>query len=202
MYTHTIDNKSKITIDSDTEVIDLGENIFKNDNIYANISLTFVRASYGMDMRPDLIARAAYSNEEYTDLLLKYNNIQNPFSVQENDIFMLPSVMQIMDNIGTSAEANAITEDALIRAYKKYVSDSKKPDSNGSEQNNNAIPKSNNNTQNVEYKEANMADKGTSSVKEIAGTLYFGANSGMKCATDGMMTSEAIQAAIKNTIAN
>lgn len=198
MFKRTIDNKPKYENQDGIEIIDLGEPIFKNDNIYAGLPSTFVKVGMDMDMRPDLVSLAVYNDEEYTDLVMKYNDIQNPFSIQEGDVLIVPSVMKITDNITTAAQGKINDQDDLIRAHHQFVTDSKKPKSNGSEENTTQIKKTEN-TKEVPYKEANLADKGTECVKQVDTRLYFGANSGLKCATSGIETSDYIRKVIEKT---
>ena len=42
------------------------------------------------EMRPDLIALALYGDQNMTDLLLKYNAISNPFSLEKGTILFVP----------------------------------------------------------------------------------------------------------------
>ena len=59
----------------------------------SNVSSTKrVRVDSFTSMRPDLISHASYGSQDYTDLLLKYNGISNPFSIGEGQIFFIPDV--------------------------------------------------------------------------------------------------------------
>lgn len=42
--------------------------------------------------RPDSIASIYYGDSSKTELLLKYNNISNPFSINEGDILNIPNI--------------------------------------------------------------------------------------------------------------
>jgi len=42
--------------------------------------------------RPDLISDKYYRNTDYVDYILKYNNISNPFSLDEGDIILIPNI--------------------------------------------------------------------------------------------------------------
>lgn len=42
-------------------------------------------------MRPDLISFAAYGSDQYVDLILKANEISNPFSIDVGDVILIPS---------------------------------------------------------------------------------------------------------------
>jgi hypothetical protein len=40
--------------------------------------------------RPDLIALKYYKNIDFVEIILKYNNISNPFSINEGDVLIIP----------------------------------------------------------------------------------------------------------------
>lgn len=42
--------------------------------------------------RPDLLSYEAYNNVNYADILMKFNQITNPFSLEINDIVLAPSL--------------------------------------------------------------------------------------------------------------
>ena len=42
--------------------------------------------------RPDLVALKYYGDHSYTDLILKFNGISNPFSMSEGDTIEIPMV--------------------------------------------------------------------------------------------------------------
>ena len=41
-------------------------------------------------MRPDLVCKRIYDNQNYYELLLKYNGISNPFSLEEGEFLLTP----------------------------------------------------------------------------------------------------------------
>jgi hypothetical protein len=43
-------------------------------------------------MRPDLISMYAYGTDQYADLILKFNEISNPFSIAEGDVIIIPDL--------------------------------------------------------------------------------------------------------------
>ena len=43
-----------------------------------------VRVSEDYAMRPDLISMFAYGTDQYTDIILKFNGISNPFSLSNH----------------------------------------------------------------------------------------------------------------------
>lgn len=204
MFENTIDKKSTYKTTDGTELLDLGESIFEDKFIYNGIGYTFCKVPENMEMRPDLAAISAYNDVNYTELLLKYNNIQNPFTLYEDELLIIPSSTQIEKHVGTPVSEVNNKQDALIRNYHQYVDKNKLPNTVGSEKNNTSIKQSNNLTGNTatRFKEANLAPVGSTPIKEVNGRLYFGANSGIKCAADGITTADYFKEVIKNSIDN
>lgn len=50
----------------------------------------YIRVNEEERMRPDLISVRMYSDQKYYEALLKYNGISNPFSIDLNDILLVP----------------------------------------------------------------------------------------------------------------
>ena len=214
-FDRSIDNKQTYVDKNGNILFDLGESIFKDDQIFAGVPLSIYRVSSGMDMRADLVTLGAYGDYDSCETLLKYNNIQNPFTIQENDIIVVPSSVHIDKHVGIKTTEQRLSQDSLIRNFHKYIDENKVPDTPGSEQNNGKIQKTNgvkngnnngtgngasDNTKN--YKEANLADLGSHAIKEIDGKLYFGADSEMKCAVNGVNAADYLKTVINNTLKN
>ena len=74
-------------------VTDLTEPTLKPDfqSIHFNIKRT-ITVTEGYAMRPDLISMFAYGTDIYTDIILKFNEISNPFSIAEGDILLIPDL--------------------------------------------------------------------------------------------------------------
>lgn len=86
--------KLKNTIDRDgEEIID-----FLNPTYVVNFSSSefiiedIVLVNEEQVMRPDLISISAYGTDEYVDIILKVNEISNPFSIDLNDYIIIPSL--------------------------------------------------------------------------------------------------------------
>ena len=231
-FDRSIDSKQKYTDKNGTILVDLGESIFKDDQIFAGVPISIYRVAYGMDMRADLVSLAAYGDNDSCEILLKYNNIQNPFTIQENDVIVVPTSVHMNKHIGVKTTEQKLSQDSLIRQFHKYVDDKKVPETPGSEQNTTSVPKTNGNikggptsngynvgvgssvngasggvnsgvgTKVDNYKEANLASLGAHAIKEIDGKLYFGSDSEMKCATDGVNTADYLKTVINNTLKN
>lgn len=84
--------KPTITIDGE-DYIDLSVNSFISDDVFDSI-IGFEVVNEDHAMRPDLICLKWYNTTEHLDILLKANNIFNPYSIQEGDILIIPSIKE------------------------------------------------------------------------------------------------------------
>lgn len=75
------------------EILDLTEPtlIPKFDSVNFVIK-TFVLVTDELEMRPDLIAKLSLGSEDMVDVLLKCNQISNPFSIKSGDILVIPDI--------------------------------------------------------------------------------------------------------------
>ena len=136
-----------------------------------------------MVMRPDLVSIAEYDSDEYTDIILKYNNISNPFSLNKDDIILLPTINTIGNDIEDIIKNSdsSITDAQFIRNYHKYIDKSKAPTTIGSEKNNITIGKSSDSTLTSSggsggsdiYEEPNLPQNDNLWVKASGDRIYF-----------------------------
>lgn len=85
--------------------------------------------------RPDLISLAVYGNDEYTDLICKWNGISNPFELNEDMIISLPPVEYLrvgIKNRETTA-CELISKDSTIQKAKS-LNQRKKTDARSASQ--------------------------------------------------------------------
>lgn len=75
-----------------------------------------------MAMRPDLLSRAAYGTTDFWDMILKYNGYSNPFAIDEDDVFLIPSIDDMREQIAPSGAQDVIAD--TVR--KQYIDVSKK----------------------------------------------------------------------------
>lgn len=70
-------------------------------NLLSNISNTqissviidnFIEVDESVEMRPWAISYAAYGTIDYTDMLMKFNGIQNPYSIKRGDVIAIPNI--------------------------------------------------------------------------------------------------------------
>ena len=192
MIENSIDKKEKVFTNGEI-IVDLTKSCFidKNNN---DLIYTVRRVPYDMIMRMDLISNAQYGSDEYTDLLLKYNDISNPFTLNYNDIIFIPTLDSISNNIvNPTNDPNDNNKDAaLVRNYHKYIDKTKAPTTVGSQKNNISIDK--------ELTEPNMSPEDTSPIVLRNGRIYFDNNNNVECSTNGISASDFNIQKIKNEI--
>ena len=49
--------------------------------------------------RIDLIASSYYSDSNYVDYILKFNNISNPFAINVDDVLLIPAHMDVLADV-------------------------------------------------------------------------------------------------------
>lgn len=85
----TLDSKRIITLPNGEQIVDLTDQTLKYNDQDVTVFNT-VYCSKEMVMRADYIAQLTYNDSGKTEYLLKFNNISNPFSLNEGDAVMLP----------------------------------------------------------------------------------------------------------------
>lgn len=113
MFTHTLDKKPIIKGKDGEEIADLCVSIFDATALGASTSKVLTLTERYI-CRPDLISLDYYGTDEYTDLILKYNEISNPFSLVPGSLIALPEAIDVTKGIKTSM-VSSITAKAEIR---------------------------------------------------------------------------------------
>ena len=137
MFKNSIDNK-KVINKNGIEIVDFISRIF-NDKKIGDGVFNLYRVPESMKMRIDLVSLAAYGTDEYADILLKYNGISNPFTLNTDDILLVPTLDTIADDLIPLQSANNVAD--KIRNYHKYIDKSKAPSIVGSQPTNMKIDK-------------------------------------------------------------
>jgi hypothetical protein len=190
MFLNSLDKKPVFTRPDGIEVKDLTASMF---NLKSNnyVSYNIYKVPKEFVMRPDLISAAAYNNTIYAEIILKYNGISNPFSIQEGDMILIPNLDSVQTIItpekGTDADGSK-----LIRDSYKYIDPTK-------------IPKISNDFQNRQIvggaKEGalppNMAEEGETQIIYRNGRVYFAENVAT-CLQNGMSSAEFLTNVIKS----
>ena len=199
MFTKTLDSKGTYKIDQGIEVIDLADGIFDPNKAMTQIcSIYKVRKEY--EMRPDLISSVLYGTTDYTEMILKYSLINNPFALEKDDLIYGASMSDIYNPVKDTEIDNTGVFDA-VKNYHKYIDKSKVPEKPGSDKVNISIPSSNKDS------EANISKTGNTGLTVKDGKIYFGDiddqitkvdSSIVNCATNGTSLGEFLNAALRN----
>lgn len=196
MFSRSLDKKKTYIFDG-IEVVDLSESIFDPKKAMTQICTPY-KVSKELEMRPDLISKYLYGSTDYTEMLLKYSLINNPFSIERGDLIFAASLSNIYNPVKDTEMDTTGAFDA-VKNYHKYIDKNKVPDKAGSD----------NVTQKIEKSpsEANISKKGDSGLTVKNGKIYFGAideqlvpvdDALIECATDGTTLGEFLNATIKN----
>ena len=200
MFSRSLDAKKIYNIDNDIEAIDLSESIFDPNKAMTQICSIFkVRKEY--EMRPDLVSTALYGTSDYTEMILKYSLINNPFAIEKDDLIYAASLSDIYNPIkDTDIDNNGVFD--AVKNYHKYIDKSKVPEKPGSDKVNISIPSSNKDS------EANISKTGNTGLTVKDGKIYFGDiddqitkvdSSIVNCATNGTSLGEFLNAALRNS---
>lgn len=186
MFQHTLDSRKEIVdwegnrlIDLFPSVFDFKSNQIENYNVY-KVTENFV-------CRPDLVSLRYYGTTEKTEYILLYNGISNPFSLDKDDILMVPNPAQAdaqmknFDSESTSMNRFGLNRTLAIKNAYKYISEKKFPKANA----------------NLAFDNSNIGDTSTkrglptyevdtdaAAVVVRNGRVYFGQNSGLLSASD------------------
>lgn len=205
MFTNTIDNKPLFNKPNGEVIRDLTQSIFNLSNL-GGISYTLYKIPRDFEMRADLISQAAYNNTAYTEYILKYNGISNPFTIKSNDIILIPNLEQATKQTQPITTFGEGLNTKKIRDTYKYIDPTKVPKKDKSvEQFNNREFKETNasNLSSDSIKPGalppNIAQEGETNITYRNGRVYFGEGIGQSaCLTNGMTSSEFLTKVIKS----
>ena len=200
MFTRTLDSKGTYKTDQGIEVIDLADGIFDPNKAMSQIcSIYKVRKEY--EMRPDLVSSVLYGTTDYTEMILKYSLINNPFAIEKDDIIYGAAMSDIYNPVkDTTIDSTGVFD--AVKNYHKYIDKHKVPEKPGSDKVNISIPSSNKDS------EANISKTGNTGLTIKDGKIYFGDiddqitkvdSSIVNCATNGTSLGEFLNAALRNS---
>ncbi|MGL5691961.1 MAG: hypothetical protein ACRDD8_14225 [Bacteroidales bacterium] len=194
MFNYTIDNKPLIKDKNGIEIRNLCASTFKMDNVMIS-NYKVYKIPQGLQMRPDLISNSLYGTIAYTEMVLKYNAISNPFSVCEDDIIIAPDKDDILNIVSSAAK---ISDSALVNKAYKYIDPQKFPTTlpSSSSDFDNRFTQSSNGAGSI--LPPNISDGNENQIIHRNGRVYFGENIGVPCLSDGITTSKYIETVIKN----
>lgn len=197
MFSKTLDSKNTYVNSDGDIVVDLADGIFDMNKKMTAICSIF-KATKRHEMRPDKVSLDLYGTTTYTEMILKYAMIENPFSIEAEDMIFSPKIESIYLPIKEDYETNNGVFDAIKNMH-KYIDKSKVPDKPGSDSVDKSIGK--------EPTEPNISKTGSSGVTVRNGKIYFGAldeklksvdSPIVDCATDGTSLGDFLNAVLRN----
>lgn len=126
MFLNSLDIKPLFTRPDGIVVRDLSDSMFnlRNRNY---VAYNVYRVPKDYVMRPDLISKVVYNNTLYAEMILKYNGISNPFSLNEGDYILIPNLEATQANINKRENTTSGTGANAIRNTYKYIDPAKAP---------------------------------------------------------------------------
>ena len=88
----SIDNKGTVTDPNGNEIVNLPVSPFRRDVEITNYFLRKVPDNYVM--RPDLIALMELGSVNRAEYIMMFNQIGNPFSIEKDDILLIPEATE------------------------------------------------------------------------------------------------------------
>lgn len=126
MFPGSLDKKPLFKKPDQQIIRDLTKSMFDNKaNSYVDYTAYKIPSEY--EMRPDLVAQAVYNNIIYTEFILKYNGISNPFTIDKDDIILIPNLNSAKENVKIRGETTDKEDSNEIRKSYKYIDPTKKP---------------------------------------------------------------------------
>lgn len=225
MFTYTIDRKPTITDPNGNEIVDFVKPLFnKNSTGVEDYKIRKVN-SEKYSMRPDLVSFAMYGSIDEAEYILKYSGISNPFTLDEDDVLMIPNDTEAYGMMAANTpevQEGPVSKEAEIRNNFKYYDPTlNKYDKDGQsyrDLENMKMPsgiidkgKIQNRTGNVMV--PYISEDGRTAVTIRGGRVYFGEDSGLTASGDSLASAlaggdmitqaanitSAIQKAINNT---
>ncbi len=215
MFTNTIDKKPFIINPNDNnEIVDLTKSIFAKSAGGLNTYVT-VKLDETFAMRADKAAFHEYGTDEYTEYILKYSGVSNPFSINGDDILFIPDPQDAENQMADVEEQEAKAVDQ-VKVYYKFTNKDFKSDSTSYDNlANKKIPSAVLKTgEPTGFTVPYISDEGTAiTIKN--GRMYFGTDAGNiaspeqyakdlatkldeKCAVNGMSLTDFVRASIVN----
>jgi hypothetical protein len=125
-----ISKKTTVSKDSE-EIIDLTSKSIEYNNSPISIIDSFY-VSEDMQMRPDLVSFVGFGTTDYYDLILKFNGISNPYSLEKNNFLFIPELTWMTEQLAENKTKNKSNKEKVLSQYidssKKVETDSKRLD--------------------------------------------------------------------------
>lgn len=169
-FSYTIDKKVTIKTVNGDDILDLAAPSLKKDVTFNVLNYVIVRNTEVM--RPDTITQRYYGDMTNTEMLMKFNGISNPFSVDEGDLLMIAD--PVSGRFGMFD--NSVINRGDVR--KQYYQPEKegKPDPRLKTFESRVKIKPGNAKKNGQALPPNYANEGDKEFEIIGGKIVFGAN--------------------------
>jgi len=118
-FSRTVDGKPKIIDKYNNEIKDLSAKSLK-DLDFDFVDITLCPEDFAM--KPDLLAELKLGDQSKMEILLKSNEISNPFSLEPGDIILIPDPIESKEKFITMEPAN----DPRAKVRKQYADPTKK----------------------------------------------------------------------------
>ena len=214
MFTNTIDKKPTIIDNNGNEIVDLTKSIFSKGATGLNTYQT-VKLNDTYQMRPDKVAFAEYGTDEYTEYILKYSGVSNPFSLDQEDVLFIPDPTEAKAQMADIEDTQISIQDQVQTYYKFTNKDFKSDSTSYDNLANKEIPSGRPKSDTTDgFMVPYISDQG-SAITIKNGRMYFGTDAGNttlpedyaeklataldeKCATNGMSLTDFVRASIVN----
>lgn len=197
---NTIDNKPLYIKDDGEEIVDLTLQSLK---IVVDQPMTnFFMVVEETAMRIDVISLIALGSVDNTEMMLKFNDISNPFSINIGDILFVPDIMYARMNLAVQAG----NDQQKLDIRNQYIEPEKasKLDPSFSKYNIRNKPKKADASKAGPALPPNFANIGEKEIEIKGGKIFFGPNvskNGKKC-EEPLSKSEFLAKLIKNRLKN
>ena len=99
-----IENRKTITVKGE-QILELTTQAFDpKKNVGFDTNLT--RLSPDLEGKPHLLAKILAGSEDYTDIILHYNYVSNPFTIDKNMVFVLPNIQDALKAIASGINSS------------------------------------------------------------------------------------------------
>ncbi len=123
MFKASLDNKAKVTDPNGNEIVDLTSATFRNNEQISQYFLRKVPSEFRM--RPDLVALTELGTTDKTEYIMMFNQIGNPFSIDKDDVLLIPELIEADSMIYDGVDSPTMDEDidiqeVLVKNYYKH----------------------------------------------------------------------------------
>lgn len=204
MFENTIDKKQLIVDNKGNSIVDLTPSIY-GEYITPVTNYNTVGLNETYQMRADKVAFAEYGTTNGTEFILKYSGISNPFSLDKEDVLMIPEydiAQKQMVELASVKKENTIQQ---VRNYFKYTNKDYKSDKSAYDELANKEIKSGvlDPTETNDYIVPYISEDGTTPITIRNGRMYFGEDNNIQsladqCIMNGMSLANFVRASVKN----